>query len=197
MKYVGSQTIETERLLLKAQTIKEQRRLWEILMIPEVNRYYLTVPQKFRKKLSSWPEQEDFYKQAMQQANELNVFEWRIFLKDTNTCIGKISCNETGIDPNIRDVGWYIDPDFQGKGYGTEAAKAMIDFMFYKAEIEKIITGAAIYNQASWKIMEHLGFERQKDTKMIQYTFSDKLTEDYIYVLTKEKYLEHCPSAKE
>ena len=74
MKYVGSQTIETERLLLKAQTIKEQRRLWEILMIPEVNRYYLTVPQKFRKKLSSWPEQEDFYKQAMQQDNQLNVF---------------------------------------------------------------------------------------------------------------------------
>ena len=31
---------------------------------------------------------------------------------------------------NIRDVGWYIDPKYQGMGYATEVATAMIDFMF-------------------------------------------------------------------
>lgn len=48
---------------------------------------------------------------------------------------------------------------------------------------------AAICNPASWKIMERLGFERQKQTKMVQYTFLDELIEDYSYVLTREKYL--------
>ena len=42
MNYLGSKQIETARLLLKAQTMQEQKRLWEILMIPEVNRYFLT-----------------------------------------------------------------------------------------------------------------------------------------------------------
>ena len=41
MKYIGSQTIETERLILKAQSMNEQKRLWQILMIPEVNKYFL------------------------------------------------------------------------------------------------------------------------------------------------------------
>ena len=37
--------------------------------------------------------------------------------------------------------------------------------------------------------MEKLGFERQKETKMIEYTFLDELTEIYLYQLTKEKYM--------
>ena len=30
MKYLGSKTIETERLILKAQTMAEQKVLWQI-----------------------------------------------------------------------------------------------------------------------------------------------------------------------
>ncbi|MGN0967275.1 MAG: hypothetical protein ACI4OP_06865 [Candidatus Coprovivens sp.] len=51
MNLIGSKIIETERLILKPQTIREQKRLWEILMIPEVNKVYLTTPAKFRDKL--------------------------------------------------------------------------------------------------------------------------------------------------
>ena len=195
MKYLGSKTIETDRLLLKVQSMNEQRRLWEILMIPEVNKYFLIVPAKFREKLGDWDKQKIFYEEDMKHANDNNVFRWSIFLKSTGECIGRLSCHE-GHDedenisnPNIRGVGWIINPNFQGQGYGTEAAKAMIDFMFLECDIEEIITGASICNPASWKIMERLGFERQKQTKMVQYTFLDELTEDYSYVLTREKYL--------
>ena len=54
MKYLGSSTIETDRLVLKAQTMDEQYYLWKVLMIPEVNKYFLTVPQRFREKLLDW-----------------------------------------------------------------------------------------------------------------------------------------------
>lgn len=195
MNFLGSKTIETDRLILRTQTMNEQKRLWEILMIPEVNKYFLTVPPKFREKLKDWDKQQKFYEDDMKHANDNNVFRWSIFLKDTGECIGRLSCHE-GHDedesinnPNIRGVGWMIDPKFQGHGYCTESAKAMIDFMFLECEIEQIITGAAICNPASWRIMEKLGFERQEKTKMIQYTFLDGLTEIYSYVMTKERYL--------
>lgn len=204
MNFLGSKTIETDRLILRTQTMNEQKRLWEILMIPEVNKYFLTVPPKFREKLKDWDKQQKFYEDDMKHANDNNVFRWSIFLKDTGECIGRLSCHE-GHDedesinnPNIRGVGWIIDPKFQGHGYGTEATKAMIDFMFLDCEIEQIITGAAICNLASWKIMEKLGFERQEKTKMIQYTFLDELTEIYSYVMTKERYLSlNLPSRRE
>ena len=194
MKYLGSKQLETDRLILKAQSMIEQKRLWEILMIPEVNRYFLTVPTKFRDKLKDWNIQEKYYEEEMKYAKDGNVFKWSVFLKETGECIGRISCHEASVenpnitDSNIRGVGWIIDPKYQGKGYGTEAAKAMIDFMFLECEIHEIITGAAICNPASWKIMERLGFERQKEMKRIQYTFLDEPTETYCYKLTRDKY---------
>lgn len=195
MNYLGSKTIETERLVLKAQTMAEQKRLWEILMIPEVNKYFLTVPPKLKEKLLDWNKQEEYYKMDMEHANGADIFRWSIFLKETGECIGRVSCHEAHdedenvTDPSIRGVGWLIDPAFQGKGYATEAAFAMIDYMFTEVDVNEIRTGAAIINSASWKIMEKLGFTRQDKTKMIQYTFLDEPVEDYSYIMTKEQWL--------
>lgn len=195
MNFLGSKTIETDRLILKAQTMVEQKKLWEILMMPEVNRYFLIVPVKLREKLKDWSKQEKFCENEIIHANDSDVFRWSIFLKENGECIGRIGCHEAHDEDkkidnsSVRGVGWLIDPKYQGLGFGTEAAKAMIDFMFNECNIDEIRTGAAICNSASWKIMEHLGFERQEQTKMVQYTFLDDLTEDYCYILTKEKYL--------
>ena len=186
MKYLGSKTLETERLIIKPQTMKEQKRLWEILMIPEVNKYFLTVPQKFGEKLKDWEKQEDYYKEDMKHANDNDVFRWSIFLKDTGICIGRISCQETEFDnPSIRDVGWLIDPKYQKQGYAYEAACAVLNYMFNECKIDKIVTSAAIVNPASWNLMEKLGFIRQKENKFVQYTYVEGLTENYIYVLDK------------
>lgn len=194
MKYLGSKFLETERLELRPQTMQEQKYLWELLMIPEVNRYYLTVPVKFREKLKDWSKQEEYYMIDMEHANDNNVFRWSIFLKETGVCIGRVSCHEAHDEDNevndssIRGVGWIIDPKYKGKGYGTEAAKAMIEYMFDECEIEEIRTGAAIENPGSWRIMEKLGFERLARTKLVQYTYLDTLTEDYTYLLTRDMY---------
>jgi RimJ/RimL family protein N-acetyltransferase len=194
MNLIGSKIIETERLILKPQTMQEQKRLWEILMIPEVNKVYLTTPAKFRDKLKDWSKQEPFYEEKISHANDNDVFEWSIFLKDTNECIGKIDYHEYSKEDNeindlsIRGVGWYIDPIHQGKGYGTEAAKHTLKYMFEEVQITKIITGAAIDNPASWKIMDRLGYKKLPQTKLVTYTYLDEPVEIYTYEITKEQY---------
>ena len=195
MNLIGSKTIETERLILKPQTMQEQKRLWEILMIPEVNKVYLTTPAKFRDKLKDWSKQKPFYEEKIKHANDNDVFEWSIFLKDTNECIGKIDYHEYSKEDNdindlsIRGVGWYIDPKHQGKGYGTEAARHTLKYMFEEVEITKIITGAAIDNPASWKIMDRLGYKKLPETKLVTYTYLDDPVEIYTYEITREQYL--------
>ena len=197
MKYLGSKTIETDRLVLKAQTMEEQRYLWSVLMIPEVNRYYLTVPKKFAENLKDWPKQEPFYEEKIKHANDKDVFEWSVFLKETGECIGKVDCHTAsseGYDEDndgIRGVGWFIDPKYKGNKYGLEAATAMMKYMFEECEIDEIKTGAAIINPSSWTIMEKFGFVRLDETKMVEYTFVDEPVEDYQYYLTREMYMEN------
>ena len=202
MKNLGSKTLETERLILRAQTMDEQKYLWSVLMNPDVNRYYLTVPKKFAEKLKDWDKQEEYYKEDMKHANDPDVFKWSVFIKDTGECIGRVSCHKSSDEgyetdnPSIRGVGWYIDPKYKGHGYGYEAAQAMMDYMFNDCEIDEIKTGAAIQNQASWKIMEKFGFEKLEETKMIEYTYVDDPVEDYQYYLTKEMYFENKNNKK-
>ncbi|MBQ4030503.1 MAG: GNAT family N-acetyltransferase [Bacilli bacterium] len=189
MNNLGSRTIETEKLILKAQTMDEQEYLWSVLMMPKVNKYYLTVPIFLREKLKDWNKQKEYYQDEMKHANDVDVYKWSMFLKDTGECIGRVTCQESDVsDPAIRDVGWYIDPKYQGFGYGTEAAKAMIEYMFNEVGINEIRTGAAVINSASWRIMEKLGFVRTDNTKMVQYTYLDEPVEVYQYLLTKEMF---------
>ena len=64
------------------------------------------------------------------------------------------------------------------------------NYMFNECEIAEIKTGAAICNPASWLIMERFGFVRENETKMVDYTFLEKLVCDYQYYLTRDMYLQ-------
>ena len=197
MNLIGSKTIETERLILKSSKMPEQKRLWEILMIPEVNKWYLTSAKKHANNPEhwTWDTQEKFYKYKVDIADNNDVFGWSIFLKKEYTnsgieeVIGQVTAQENGEDLSIRDVGWFIDPNYQGKGYATEAAKAMIDYMFNEVEINKISSGAVKDNIASCKIFERLGFNKIGEVEEESpYTFYDGILTFSKYELTKENY---------
>ena len=142
-----------------------------------------------------WDKEKEWQYKKLDKALNSDVFQWSIILKANNKCIGQISClnsyNESD-DKNadtIRDVGWVINSQYQGMGLGTEAAKLMLDYMFYEVGIEKIETCAAIENPASWKIMEKFGFRRLNKTKLLKYTVQTKKTECYCYEITREEYI--------
>mgnify|MGYP004486935739 FL=1 len=198
MNLLGSKEIETKRLILRSSKIEEQKRLWEILMIPEVNKFYLVSAKKYAKDKNhwTWENQEKYYVSKVEKATNNDVFCWSIFLKKeyTNSAkeevIGQISAQESEFDITIRDVGWYIDPTYQNKGYAKEAARAMIDFMFNKVEINSIYSCAVKENIASCKLFESLGFTKIKEeTKESPYTFYDGLLVFSYYELKKDSYL--------
>lgn len=192
MNYLGSKTLETGRLILKKSEVEEQKRLWEILCIPEVNRYYLTCRFGF-----DWEQQRPYFEKKAANSGSPEIFQWSIFIKDCNKCIGQLSVqsghseDDDVTDDSIRGIGWFIDPEEQGKGYATEAASAVLDYMFNEVEISEIRTGAAVTNPASYKLMEKLGFKRRGDKlHKTKYTYVDDAVDSYSYGLTRDEYKE-------
>lgn len=166
-------------------------------MIPEVNKWYLVGAKKYANDLNhwTWEIQEKFYKSKIDIADNNDVFVWSVFLKPEYTMsgyeevIGQVSAQKNGDNIAIRDVGWYIDPRCQGKVYATEAAKAMIDYMFNEVEIDGIFSGAVKDNLASCKIFEKLGFNKIGEIEeKSPYTFYDGILTFAKYGLTKEYY---------
>ena len=194
MKYLGSKIIETDRLLLKPSSIEEQKYLWELMMNPEIGKYYLKGSPNKDYGILHWDQWEQFIKKDILNANNPNVFRWSVFLKGTNECIGKVSCHpacqefENINDPNIRGVGWFIDLKYKGNGYGYEAAKAMVDYMFNECEIDEIIVEIAKDNYPSWNICEKLGFIRKNNISLVKYMFLEEDVEAYNYIISREMY---------
>ena len=71
---------------------------------------------------------------------------------------------------------------YQGKGYITEAAQALIEFLFNEGKIRKIVAHCSTENIGSWKVMEKLGFEREAYFKM-HTKINGSWFDDYAYGL--------------
>lgn len=190
MKYIGSKVLKSKNLILRPTKEEDLKVIWNILCDIDVAKYYLVGKINY-----DWDKEKEWQYKKLDKALNSDVFQWSIILKANNKCIGQISClnsyNESD-DKNadtIRDVGWVINSQYQGMGMGTEAAKLMLDYMFYEVGIEKIETCAAIENPASWKIMEKFGFRRLNKTKLLKYTVQTKKTECYCYEITREEYI--------
>ena len=221
MNQINSRNIKTVRLELRIPTMNEQNELWTILVDENVNKYYFPTPDRiftknnldkskledliiarkiFQEQLSDWIRQEPFYKakvESIQKQEDSQKFTWSIFLKETGKVIGQITCQPKDDEPaDIRDVGWYIDPDYQGNGYATEAAEAVLDFMFNEVEISEIHTSAASINPASWRIMEKMGFKYVGDKKSSYFNESGILLSK-MYEVNKELFINRNNTIKQ
>ena len=186
MKLLWSKTLETERLLLHKTKEKDLKKIWEILCIEDVSKYYLTTKINYnREDEKKWQ-----YKKLEEAANP-DIFRWTIELKDSNKVIWQIDITENSDfnDIEIRDIGLFIDPNYQGKWYAYEAAFEILKYMFLEVWIKSIRTSAAIDNPSSRKLMEKLWFKRLDGTKFTKYTLLDNEIEAYKYELSKEDFV--------
>ena len=68
----------------------------------------------------------------------------------------------SGVDrsaPDAPELGYWLGVAHWGQGFGTEAARAVIDFFFEEFDAEHLISGARVANPASRNILEKCGFQ--------------------------------------
>ncbi len=60
---------------------------------------------------------------------------------------------------NAPEFGYSFAVDHWGKGYATEAARAVIDYAFEEFAIDELLSGARVLNPASRHVLEKCGFQ--------------------------------------
>ena len=79
------------------------------------------------------------------------------------------------------EIGWIIHKDYQGRGFATEAAKAVMDFAFDKLKVSKVIAHCDYRNKPSVRIMEKIGLSLEGDKGTRQNKGSGKETQELMY----------------
>ena len=79
--------------------------------------------------------------------------------------------------------------EYWGKGYATEAAKAVVGFLFNDVNYRKIIAGCDSVNTGSSKVLEKVGMKREavlrEHIKRKDNTWGD----DFQYGLLKKEFV--------
>jgi len=59
------------------------------------------------------------------------------------------------------ELGWVLDPAFNGHVYATEAARELLRVCFEDLGVRRVVAGCFVANAASWRLMERIGMRRE------------------------------------
>lgn len=104
--------------------------------------------------------------------------------------IGGCGVNKLDWKNSVATVGIFIgDKDYWGKGYGTDAMKVLVKFIFEQMNINKVKLFVYSFNERAVKSYEKCGFIREGVLR--QEIFRDgRYHDEYIMGILKDEYFE-------
>jgi len=171
--------IETNRLILRPFSEADIPEIVRLLGDPAIAATTLNVPYPYS--------EEDARNWLAFQENERKAgagYTFAIARRDDNQLIGAID-----IRPNARhkkaEMGYWIGKPYWGRGYATEAARAIIRFGFEELGLNRIYATHFTENPASGRVMQKAGM--QYEGLMRAYTYKNGQFQDHIlYAILRE-----------
>jgi len=124
-----------------------------------------------------------------EEYSDLKTFRWIVELKDSHDLIGTIDVpSKKFIDYGALEIGYCYSEKYWNKGYGTEALKAVIKYLFEECDSDVIFAACLENNPASGKVMQKCGmiFEGKLRGRIVD---KDGIRNDLLYYsITKDEY---------
>jgi len=128
----------------------------------------------------------------MEQFFESALFETKFFFieKKDGSKIGYI-WHFYMLSPYMKmlELGYGLVPSERGKGYCTEAAQLMVDYLFLSKDITRIIATTHTKNVASQKALEKVGFKREGTMRKCYFNRGER-TDMFIFSILREEWKE-------
>lgn len=150
--------VETERLLLREILPSDARAMLDLDSNPNVLQYIGIQP------ITDLEECKKTIRFIRDQYERNGIGRWAVVLKDTMECIGWAGLkfvDEMSINGQryFYDLGYRYIEKYWGKGYGYEAANAVLHYGFESLDLAKISAFLDAKNNASKRILEKCGLQ--------------------------------------
>lgn len=170
--------IKTERLILRSYKKEDWERVHIYGSNPDFSKYEIWGPNTLE-------DTHKFVGEMVQQSetDPRYKFDFAVCLKENGILIGGCGIRRETESSQVANLGWAINPEFQSKGYATEAARALVEFGFQNLNLSVIYATCDTRNSPSYKVMEKLGMKKVgfiKGTKEVK----GHIRDSYRYELT-------------
>ena len=139
--------LETERLSLRRPTLADVKAIAHLANDRRIAENTRRLPHPY-----SHEHAVAFVRAIAEDAGET------VFLIENNfSPIGMVSIDRR--DEGAPELGYWLGVEHWGQGFGTEAARAVIDYFFEELDHDLLFSGARVANPVSRNILEKCGFQ--------------------------------------
>jgi [ribosomal protein S5]-alanine N-acetyltransferase len=153
--------LETKRLTLRPLTFSDAEAMYKMDNNPNVHNYL------GKKPIQTIEECQDYIGQIRNQYIKNKIGRFAVVLKETNEVIGwaglKFITEPENELVNFYDIGYRLQEEHWGNGYAQEAAKAWLDYGFFKLKKGTIYASAHVDNRNSRRILEKIGMQLKSE----------------------------------
>ena len=152
MKFPEIRELYTEDLILRKMRREDAENYFSRLSSREaVTRYMLFMPHQ------DLSESVESVENVLRRYEYGRCYRWAIALKRDDSLIGIIELLRFDERTNSCSFAYMIGDDFWGRGYGTQALKAALDFAFSEMEVSSVEADHMAENPASGAAMRKAG----------------------------------------
>jgi RimJ/RimL family protein N-acetyltransferase len=179
-----------ESIGLKLETDRLIVRRFEESDVPDVLEYSQHEPSdEHRRRNVGWESTEESVRKwwtpmiAMKPEEAISWLSLVIELKSERRVIGNVGFNAKRLGDAFQgQIGWTLGKAHEGHGYVTEAATALLDYLFSVLGFHRVYAMTSPDNLRSWRLMERLGMRRE--AHFIKNCYHDSgWTDEYVYAV--------------
>ena len=171
--------IETERLTLRKPRGDDAPAIFSAYAQDlEVTRYMTWRPHK------NIGETYRIVELMLKLWDEGEAYSYVITLKNSDSAIGMISMHPEGFKVSI---GYVLARPYWSKGYTTEAALAVTNWLLKQPDIYRVFATCDVENPASARVMEKVGMQCEGILRkyIVHPNISDEPRDSFIYAIVK------------
>ncbi|MDW7690934.1 GNAT family N-acetyltransferase [Flammeovirgaceae bacterium SG7u.111] len=149
--------LHTERLILQEISWEDLNEIHRLHSTPEVDEFNtLGIPQNLEETrviITPWI--------TCQASSPRKLYTWKVILKESGEFLGLAGLTLSQDKYHMGEIYYKLLPTYWGKGYATEASKAMVKAGFDEFGLHKIDAGVATANTKSARVLEKIGMTRE------------------------------------
>ena len=179
-RVIGPYNLTTERLFLRPVRESDAEALYACCREPEVG---LSAGWKPHESLT---ETRSLMKQVFLDQESV----WAILLSDSGTLIGTggLIPDPKRENSRARMLGYSLGKEYWGRGYMTEAVRAMLRCGFEDMDLELISAYCYPGNERSRRVISKCGFQYEGTLTRAEERFDGAVMDNECYVLLREQY---------
>ncbi|GAB6859875.1 GNAT family N-acetyltransferase [Microbacterium xylanilyticum] len=154
--------LRTERLIVRASTADDADAVWSYRRLDEVNRWLTTAPPDAAAFRAHFADPERLAVTLLVELPGTGVIGDIMLRVEDAWSQAEVRDRAVGVQA---ELGWAMDPAHQGRGYATEAVRAVIAACFTELGLRRVSAGCFAANEASWRMMERLGMRREEHSR--------------------------------